>query len=290
MKAQPYPQTRATRRVVCAMGITADPTNVACGEGSVPTLEIASNSNQVGSIALKFTSISDRCSNVRSAPERTASRPLVATSSHGASAVRQVRSTVALRSACCRRTTGNRIPNANARSRASVAPSACSCASEQHRDGGDVAWLACSACVPPPPHSQVFGSERRFPLPQERCLLGTSPSVRAWRCWYGGSGPVRCRQEERRPGPDEEDRLRQHQRAESMDIERGAREDEKRGDHAARYAVDRKGARQRMSAPPRDRPEDERHRRRDGEHARERLVQRATHHEQFARCRLLQER
>src|SRR5205814_5346593 len=59
MKAQPYPQIRATRRVVCALGIIADPTSVACGDGFAPTPETASDSNQVGSIALKFTSISD---------------------------------------------------------------------------------------------------------------------------------------------------------------------------------------------------------------------------------------
>jgi len=41
------------------MGITADPTSVACGDGFAPTPETASDSNQVGSIALKFTSISD---------------------------------------------------------------------------------------------------------------------------------------------------------------------------------------------------------------------------------------
>jgi len=71
--------------------------------------------------------------------------------------------------------------------------------------------------------------------------------------------------EQRRPGPNEEDGLRQDQRAEAMDVERRAREDEDRAEQTAGGAVERKRAWQRMPAPPCNRPEDERYRHPDGE-------------------------
>src|SRR5438128_3067414 len=55
--------------------------------------------------------------------------------------------------------------------------------------------------------------------------------------------------EQRRPGPNEEDSLRQDQRAKAMDFERRAREDEDGAEQAAGGAVERKRAWQRMPAP-----------------------------------------